>query len=280
MPSPSRPHSGPAPQKPSSSTSTSASTNSAAASTNSAACFASSTLVTLASGAKVPMRHLRRGMRVQTPLGPRRVAALLMTVVTDLPVCDVRGVLVTAWHPVSHEATSWHFPRWVASGHGRYTGRMCSVLLEKDPNPRAHAVWVSPAAPAATALAAPAAPAATSTSTSTSQPPAPPHAPYLGFWGVTLGHGLRKPNRHDVRAHPFFGDYAVVVRNLISLGVGEGGIVMSGGVLREQTTGLAVGFAPPRSSRSSMVTLYVKVPNPLARHQHLVKEARRRVRLL
>ncbi|KAL2889813.1 von Willebrand factor type A domain-containing protein [Ceratocystis lukuohia] len=275
-----RPHNGPTP------TASTTTSSSSTITTPGAACFASSSLVTLASGNKLPLRHLRRGMRVQTPRGPRRVAALVMTTVHDHPVCDLHSVLVTAWHPVSREAQSWHFPRMVARGHGRYTGRMCSVLLEKDADPRAHAIWVSPAAHGSVrpANSVPQAPHSARMPGEVA-PGVDAQQAEVGFWGVTLGHGVRKPSRYDVRAHPFFGNHAAVVCNLVSLGVGDGGVVLSGGLVKDRMTGLVTAFAPVTRRNDSTsthrpdnrtVTMYVKTPNLRARYIRLVKRAAQR----
>ncbi|KAK4212459.1 ribosomal protein L13e-domain-containing protein [Rhypophila decipiens] len=169
----------------------------------------------------IKISKLRAGMQVQTPRGPRRVVAVLKTAVRKQEMCLVgkKGLLVTPWHPValpttgtpssSSSSTSWTFPREIARRKVRYTGSIYSVLLERDGDSAAHALFVG------------------------------------GVWGVTLGHGLVSRNtgagssQGDVRAHPFFGDYTAVVRALERLHRNSGGLVLGGGVKRDERTGLA-----------------------------------------
>ncbi|KAH7020855.1 uncharacterized protein B0I36DRAFT_333308 [Microdochium trichocladiopsis] len=76
----------------------------------------------IASASQIPISRLRSGVRVMTPLGPRRVRYVLRTAVQDAPMCRIRvgggggngssddgggssaagsaGVLVTPWHPI------------------------------------------------------------------------------------------------------------------------------------------------------------------------------------
>ncbi|KAF5008608.1 hypothetical protein FDECE_5116, partial [Fusarium decemcellulare] len=84
-------------------------------------CFAASTDVTLASGRVVPIRKLRRGMKVRTPRGSRRVAMVLKTPVEQEILCRVSKVLVTPWHPISSDGKRWGFPASVANGAVLYT---------------------------------------------------------------------------------------------------------------------------------------------------------------
>ena len=178
-------------------------------------------------GATTPRRstirigRLRPGMSVQTPLGPRRVAAVLRTRVRGATLCLVGGLLVTPWHPVSLGHGGWAFPAHVADRRAvRYTGTVYSVLLERDGDVGAHAVMVD------------------------------------GVWGVTLGHGVvggggdGDGDGVDVRAHRFFGDYEFVARSLAGLKRGRNGVVAGGGVKRDPVTGLVCGFKraplPPR----------------------------------
>ena len=183
-------------------------------------CFAGSTPVELAStshlGSRkrtVPIRMLRRGMMVRTPLGARRVAAVLKTRVEDETMCRVPGgVLVTPWHPISgggDRNKQWVFPAQVAVGTVRYSGCVYSVMLQRDGDERAHALRVGQ------------------------------------IWGVTLGHGLvsvRDDGYDDVRAHEFFGDYDRVAVALVKLGVRGNGLAVGRGVVRDNESGLVVGF--------------------------------------
>ncbi|KXJ89865.1 hypothetical protein Micbo1qcDRAFT_189492 [Microdochium bolleyi] len=200
-----------------------------------AGCFAGSTLVRLAAPARggdgygkeerrereVPISKVRRGMKVVTPLGARRVRWVLRTAVQDMALCRVGGggreggVLVTAWHPIciapspsisgsalastgsasSEDTAEWVFPAdVVACCRGeedadgsvvRYTGGVYSLLLEPDADPRAHAIFVS-------GQRRPASSSGRRQSASDSV-----------IWGVTLGHGLTTttttttPDRQD-----------------------------------------------------------------------------------
>ncbi|KPM39610.1 hypothetical protein AK830_g6942 [Neonectria ditissima] len=171
---------------------------------SSGVCFAGSTDVTLASGRTVEIRKLRRGMKVRTPVGSRRVAMVLRTPVESEVLCRVGTVLVTPWHPISADGKTWAFPANTAEGGAvLYTGSIYSVLLERDRNARAHAMRVG------------------------------------NTWGVTLGHGLTSGS--DSRAHSFFGDYNAVGKSLMALEKRRNGVVIGGGVERD-ATGLVKGF--------------------------------------
>ncbi|KAJ4254478.1 hypothetical protein NW762_010077 [Fusarium torreyae] len=168
-------------------------------------CFAGSTDVALASGRTVQIRKLRRGMKVRTPRGSRRVAMVLKTPVEKELLCRVGKVLVTPWHPVSSDGKRWDFPANEADAVVMYTGCIYSVLLERDNSSASHAIRVR------------------------------------DMWGVTLGHGLTIGS--DVRAHMFFGDYNAVGKGLVALGLRGNGIVIGNGVERDEGTGLVTGFA-------------------------------------
>ncbi|KAM5346340.1 hypothetical protein ACJ41O_009345 [Fusarium nematophilum] len=170
-------------------------------------CFAGSTSVTLASGRTAPIRKLRRGMKVRTPRGSRRVAMVLKTPVEEEILCRVGNVFVTPWHPISADGKRWKFPATAADAAVLYTGCVYSVLLERDSNSAAHAIRVG------------------------------------DMWGVTLGHGLTVGS--DARAHAFFGDYNSVGKGLVALGRRRNGIVVGGGVERDEETGLVGGFRQP-----------------------------------
>ncbi|KAH6894450.1 hint-domain-containing protein [Thelonectria olida] len=170
-------------------------------------CFAGSTPVGLASGRTVEIRRLRRGMKVRTPAGSRRVAMVLRTPVQSEVLCRMGKVLVTPWHPVSSDGKTWAFPANAANGAVLYTGSIYSILLERDRNSAAHAMRVG------------------------------------DVWGVTLGHGLVSGG--DGRAHSFFGDYNAVGKSLMTLERRRNGIVIGNGVERDETTGLVKGFKGP-----------------------------------
>ncbi|CAF3487630.1 unnamed protein product [Fusarium graminearum] len=170
---------------------------------SSGVCFAASTEVTLASGRIVQMRKLRRGMKVRTPRGSRRVALVLKTPVEQEVLCRVGDVLVTPWHPISSDSKRWDFPANEATAVVMYTGCIYSILLERDASVAAHAIRVG------------------------------------DMWGVTLGHGLTSGS--DVRAHEFFGDYNVVGKSLLGLERRSNGVVVGNGVERDES-GLVMGF--------------------------------------
>lgn len=174
-------------------------------------CFAGCSTVTLANGKDIAVSTMRKGMRVATPLGPRRVVAILKTPVRREIMCKVRGLLVTPWHPVSLDGKSWAFPSDIADGAVRYSGAIYSILLQKDRQVDAHAVKAG------------------------------------GLWGVTLGHGLLAGD--DVRAHHYLGNYSAVVRSLKGLRLDHNGVALGGGVKRSKSNGLVCGFKKPTVRR-------------------------------
>ncbi|KAM3476455.1 hypothetical protein MY8738_006928 [Beauveria namnaoensis] len=169
-------------------------------------CFAGSTLVQLASGRAIEMRRLRRGMKLQTPFGSRKVAAVLRTPVKDETLCRLGAVLVTPWHPISRDAKAWTFPAYTAERAVRYTGAVYSVMLQRDRSPDAHALRLEG-----------------------------------GLWGVTLGHGVTNGGG-DARAHAFFGNYVAVSKALLGLRVGLRGEFIGGDVGRDAQSGLVCSF--------------------------------------
>ncbi|KAI8961339.1 hint-domain-containing protein [Daldinia sp. FL1419] len=177
----------------------------------SAPCFTGSSKVTLASGRKVPVRSLRKGSRVRTPVGSRRVVAVVKTPVHRIVMCKIAGLIITPWHPIRMENLNarWIFPADLLPGleHIRaiiYSGAIYSILLEPHHDAEAHALEIG------------------------------------GVWVVTLGHGVVQGD--DVRAHQFLGDYAKVSRSVASLSQGANGIVLSGGVERRDSDGSVCGF--------------------------------------
>ncbi|POR35818.1 Inter-alpha-trypsin inhibitor heavy chain H3, partial [Tolypocladium paradoxum] len=174
-------------------------------------CFAGSTPVELSSGRMVPIRKLRRGMKVRTPAGSRKVALVLKTPVHGEILCRVGSLAVTPWHPLSLDGKFWTFPAHLAQGTLRYTGSVYSVMLQRDRSSRAHAMRVG------------------------------------GTWGVTLGHGLTRGR--DTRAHAFFGDYNQVVKGLMGLGADVFGVVEGRGVVRDVKTGHVCGFRGKGAAR-------------------------------
>ncbi|KAG6361361.1 hypothetical protein INS49_009588 [Diaporthe citri] len=200
---------------------------------SSAPCFAGRTAVRLAGGKHVRISSLRRGDSVTTPVGPRKVAAVLVTPVRRQVMVRLGGVLVTQWHPIALPAAAdcrrgWVFPAQVHQGKlTRYTGAIYSVLLERDEDVDAHAIALGGGSEEAVSL-----------------------------WGVTLGHGMVEARgRIDVRAHRFFGSYEKVLRSLEALQIRRDGRVMSGGVRRSKSTGLVNGFKAPQPRRRAAVKL-------------------------
>jgi hypothetical protein len=169
-------------------------------------CFAGSTLVSLASGRSIPIRLLRKGTVVKTPAGPRRVAALLKTSVEREIMCRIGTILVTPWHPLSNDSKDWFFPAYIADKPVRYSGAIYSVLLQQDQDCNAHAIYVN------------------------------------NMWGVTLGHGLLTGS--DIRAHQFFGNYAMVTKSFAKMGIRKDGVVIGGGVQRSGVNRTVSGFKP------------------------------------
>lgn len=175
---------------------------------SSAPCFAGSTAVELASGKTVSIKRVRRGMRLRTPLGPRRVAFVLKTPVEQGALCRIGPLLVTPWHPISLDGgKTWDFPAKVQDGRlVRYTGAVYSVMLQRDARTDCHAIRVEDA------------------------------------WGVTLGHGMTARCGEDIRGHEFWGDWARVSKELVRLGVSRGGIAVGAGVERDEVTGLVTAL--------------------------------------
>lgn len=195
-------------------------------------CFAGPTRVKLADGTHIPLSELTADVKVATPVGPRAVAAVLVTPVAEEAMVDLQGVLVTPWHPVAllqsgepadagwvHPCELLLPPQDIQSSSTKtttttYTGRIYSVLLQADDNVDAHALILSG--------------------------PDGVDGNETPFLGVTLGHGMVTGS--DKRAHGFFGDRNLVVRSLDVLRTEKGGRFISGGVKRSETTGLVCGF--------------------------------------
>lgn len=167
-------------------------------------CFAASSPVELASGRVVEIKRLRRGMKVRTPAGMRKVAAVLKTPVCEAKLCRMGNVLVTPWHPMTRDGKTWQFPEQMTKKTVRYTGAIYSIMLQMDGNPEAHALR------------------------------------FGSMWGVTLGHGITTGS--DVRAHAFLGDYSLVGKGLANIGMDRRGVVIGSGVVKDPYTGLICGF--------------------------------------
>lgn len=167
---------------------------------SSAPCFASFCRVNMASGKVIRVNRLRKGMYVQTPCGPRAVSRVLKSPVSSIPMVTIGRLLITPWHPVSHNGADWVFPckdKARRKTPVRYTGSIYSILLEESKDADAHAMNIE------------------------------------GIWVVTLGHGLvnkyNAANPEDVRIHSFLGDYAAVNSRLDTLDVHKNGLVINTG---------------------------------------------------
>lgn len=170
-------------------------------------CFEGNCKVTMADRSEVLVKTLMPGMKVWTPMGGRRVVAVLKTNVrsNNQKLCRVGDLLVTPWHPVKHQG-QWAFPAQVADLTVGSKGSVYSVLLAPSKQPDAHAIEVG------------------------------------GQVCVTLGHGIIKsPN--DVRAHSFFGNYRRVAMSLSRLNADKNGHLRCVGLQRDSRTGLACGFS-------------------------------------
>lgn len=184
--------------------------------TSAGVCFAASTLVHVASGSKVPICSLRKGVIVNTLSGPRLVFAVLKTPVAKEIMCRIGSLLVTPWHPISLDGgKNWKFPAETKSATVvRYTGCVYSILLQAGNTNDSHSLVLD-----------------------------------NEICGVTLGHGLL--SGPDVRAHPFFGDHAMVLKGLRRIGLErESGLAVGGGVGRDPQTGMVNGFRRGRRIHS------------------------------
>jgi hypothetical protein len=170
-------------------------------------CFAGDCTVKLGGrNYSVLLRDLLPGTSLWTPAGSRKVQQIVKTNVYKQEMCDMGMCRITPYHPVSVDGT-WAFPNDIAEKRMLYTGMIYSLLLEKDDNTDAHAVEVG------------------------------------GVLAVTLGHGITNiANSRDARAHPFLGNYERVVESLERLPLGLDGVLVSRGIVRDQTTGLVCGF--------------------------------------
>ncbi|KAK4187410.1 hint-domain-containing protein [Podospora australis] len=180
-------------------------------------CFASFVPVTLASGAKLPISKLRRGMQVTTPTGTTRVLAVMRTQVRKARMSLLPGgVMATPWHPIlvpGTENQKWCFPKQIEEKKVIYTGAIYSVILEKGGDADGHALLLGGG---------------------------------RGLWGVTMGHGMTEyvaaSQEKDVRVHEFFGYHDKVCKAIRQLHGTRNGLMLGGGVTRDRTTGLINGF--------------------------------------
>lgn len=171
-----------------------------------APCFEGNSKIRIGHGGRIAIKTLKPGMRVWTPTGIRRVAAVLKTRVRNGhgQLCRVGELLVTPWHPIQYRG-QWVFPNEVVEDVLPFTGWVFSVLLAPAIQADSHAIEVG------------------------------------GQVCVTLGHGI-EGDETDVRSHPFFGHYRKVVKALSRLQKDQGGRLRCAGLQRDQRTGLACGF--------------------------------------
>jgi hypothetical protein len=167
-------------------------------------CFEGNSLIRTDNGDRVPVKSLRPGMSVWTPIGARAIIAILRTTAKNQRLCRLGELLVTPWHPIYH-AGQWVFPNNIARSF-RFSGSVYSVLLAPHADADGHAIEIG------------------------------------GKIAVTLGHGFTVRNKGDVRGHGFFGSYAAVAKSLGTLPVDKNGHFRCGGLLRSKKTGLASGF--------------------------------------
>jgi hypothetical protein len=181
-------------------------------------CFAGECQVLLEGGKKVALQELKRGMKVVTPKGTRRVGVVVRTAIESgrLVMCRIGELKVTPWHPIRIEG-KWVFPANVVEAQLEECDAIYSALLEPDADVDAHAFEVD------------------------------------GITAITLGHGLVASSRADARAHPFFGSYTKVLDSLKNLAgfESEEGVVYCVGVHRD-SAGLICGFAKPAVNTTSL----------------------------
>ena len=148
----------------------------------SAPCFEGTCLVRMDDGQKMPIKSLKPGMLVWTPMGSRAIAAILRTRINGKKqkLCRVGKLLVTPWHPIKHNGR-WVFPNQVAERSYSLKGSVYSLLLAPHGGPDSHAIEIE------------------------------------GQICVTLGHGLVNRSKNDARGHPFFGSYCHVALASLSL---------------------------------------------------------------
>ncbi|KIX92846.1 uncharacterized protein Z520_11510 [Fonsecaea multimorphosa CBS 102226] len=174
-------------------------------------CFEGNCSILMGDGmSKAPIKSLKVGMMVWTPTGPRAVAAVLKTRIhgQTQELCRVGELLVTPWHPIKYQG-QWQFPNDVARSIVPFRGSVFSVLLAPFHHSDGHAVQIG------------------------------------GQICVTLGHGLVKRSKDDIRGHAFFGNYERVAMSLWRLPLDKNGHFRCGGMLRNAQTGLACRFLKP-----------------------------------
>jgi hypothetical protein len=174
-------------------------------------CFAGECQVELADGTETSVARVKKGMMVWTPLGSRYVFAVVATTVKAYEMCRIGELVITDWHPMFANG-QWAFPYDIAVEREIYSGTIYSLILERNEIPEAHAIRIG------------------------------------GHLAVTLGHGVTKTGEYnDARAHPFFGNYEKVERNIDMLATSHAGTYISVGVEKDVDTGLVCSFVPTKT---------------------------------
>ncbi|KAK8205400.1 hint-domain-containing protein [Phyllosticta paracitricarpa] len=199
-------------------------------------CFAGSCRVQIANGTTIPVRKLRPGMAVWTPVGPRKVVSVVKTRARDVTMCQIGDLWITPYHPIYHEH-SWVFPMAVADTVAMQSTNIYSVLLSQHGAPHAHAIEVG------------------------------------GVTCVTLGHGLMQKGAQGVRGHPYLGNWQAVYKDLAKLPKERSGKLRSGGIRRDPATGLAAGFMPPGGRLESRPS-WLRLSPTLLKRQMSVRSVR------
>ncbi|PVF96238.1 hypothetical protein CPB86DRAFT_787124 [Serendipita vermifera] len=182
-------------------------------------CFAGDSMVMLADGSQTRVDAVKRGTLVQTPQGPRSVAAVINTLIPTgkLALCRIGELTITPWHPIHHNG-AWKFPSDVVMPQIENVDSIYSFLLQPSQDEAAHAMTIG------------------------------------GMTCVTLGHGIVREDSQDVRGHAFFGSYEKVLAAVASLPgfYEEDGIVQCSGVIRGED-GLICGFTSPLEKQTNII---------------------------
>ncbi|KIX01362.1 uncharacterized protein Z518_09087 [Rhinocladiella mackenziei CBS 650.93] len=183
---------------------------------SSAPCFGGNSKITMADGSRIPIKALKAGVSIWTPVGPRPVVAVVKTRMMGHTgqLCRVGKLWVTPWHPIKHQGC-WVFPRHIAEDIADFEGPVYSVMLGPYRHPDGHAIEIG------------------------------------GQTAVTLGHGVIG-DQNDVRMHAFFGNYWRVVQSLSQLPADRNGHLRCGSLQRDPRTGLASGFMRPMTNIKSI----------------------------
>ena len=190
--------------------------------TASGPCFVGECLVRVPGEAEVRVEQLKRGMEIETMVGPRKVAAVVRTSIPsgETLLCTIGDLKVTPWHPIAF-LDKWLFPADIAMPETMTCNAVYSVLLLPNTsdsgknigtNANAHTISVA------------------------------------GVWCVTLGHGITSSATGDVRTHAFLGNYEKVLRDISLLRGfhGSDGVVSCTGTKRSGIDQHICGFVGER----------------------------------